>query len=527
MIKEIFNIRDTEVKSVGVVGAGPGGLVTAILLASHGVPTTLYEAADRVGGRCSTIESDGFKFDRGPTYFLMPFVLDEILATSGRKLSEEIDLHELEPMYRLDIGHEGRRFKIDATRDLDRMEAQFDEICPGDGKAFRKFYDINNAKIQAFEPVLRHPLNNAKDMLKPKFIPGGLRLDPLHSMKTATGKHFQHPVNEIAVSFQSKYLGMSPWDAPSLFTILNFIEYGFGVWHPRGGCGGLMQELARVFEELGGTIVLNQPITGLRFDGRTCRGVELGDDHRVCEHEHVVINADAAWAIRNLIPKHLQGTWNDRKVETADYSCSTMMMYVGVEGDIDLSHHTVRISENYVENLQDISRGNGAGGTISLDPSFYVCNPSRIDDSMAPPGHSSLYVLVPVPNTKSGIDWSTARPQVRDMVLKTLRDQMNVDLEGRIVTELHHTPDTWADTNIHFGAAFSLSHTLRQMAIFRPKHRWPTCDGLWMVGGGTHPGSGLPVIFLGAMATARDVLGELGVECRMPNGTPVGELVGT
>ncbi len=526
MIKQNFDIQSQET-SVGVVGAGPGGLATAILLASHGVPTTLYEAGDRVGGRCSTIESNGFKFDRGPTYFLMPFVLDEILKVSGRSIRDSLELHELEPMYRLDIGHDGRRHVMEATRDLDRMEAQFEANCPGDGLAFRRFYDTNNSKIQAFEPVLRHSLNSMKDMMKPGFIRGGLRLDPLHSMKEVTQRYFKHPVNEIAVSFQSKYLGMSPWDAPSLFTILNFIEYGFGVWHPKGGCGGLMQELGRIFEEMGGAIALNHPITGLRFNGRTCRGVEVGPDHEVHEHDHVVINADAAWAIKNLIPKHLQGRWNDRRVEKADYSCSTMMMYIGVKGEIDLPHHTVRIAEKYIENLEDISRGNGAEGTISEDPSFYVCNPSRIDDTMAPDGHSSLYVLVPVPNTKSGIDWSTARTKVRDQVLKTLREQMDIDLEGRIVTEIHHTPDSWADTNIHFGAAFSLSHTLKQMAIFRPKHRWPTCDGLWMVGGGTHPGSGLPVIFLGAMATARDLLGDLGIECRLKQASPVGELVGT
>ena len=508
------------------MGAGPGGLATAILLAAHGVPTTLYEASDRVGGRCCTLAHNGFKFDRGPTYFLMPFVLDEILNTSGRCVKNDLSLQELEPMYRLDIGHDGEVYHIEATRDLDRMEAQFEANSPGDGRSFRRFYESNNRKIQTFEPILRGSLNSALDMIKPSFIKGGLKLDPLRSMKDATSLFFKHPVNEKAVTFQSKYLGMSPWDCPSLFTILNFIEYGFGVWHPKGGCGAMMQELGGIFEEMGGTIALNQPVTGLRFEGKHCQGVEIGEEHTYYEHDHVVINADAAWAIRHLIPKHLQGRWNDRKVDKADYSCSTLMLYMGVKGDIALPHHTVRISEKYTENLQDIGRANGTDGSLSDDPSFYVCNPSAIDDSMAPPGHSSLYILVPVPNTKSGIDWSTAKQKVRDRVLKTMKEEMGVDLEGRIVTEISETPDTWAQSNIHFGATFSLSHSLKQMAIFRPKHRWPTCDGLWMVGGGTHPGSGLPVIFLGALATARDLLEELGVESRIEASAPIGELVG-
>ena len=164
---------------------------------------------------------------------------------------------------------------------------------------------------------------------------------------------------------------MSAAECPSLFSILPLIEYGFGVWHPKGGCGQLMQSLADLFVRMGGTIRLDSPVSGLVLEGTKCDGVVLqdGSEHR---HDHVVVNADAAWAINNLMPSHIRGAWGRRRTTKAKYSCSTAMLYLGVEGEVDLPHHTIRVAEDYEQNLHDISRDNGRSGVVSEDPSFYV-----------------------------------------------------------------------------------------------------------------------------------------------------------
>jgi phytoene desaturase len=515
--------KTSALDSVGIVGAGPGGLATGILLASHGVPTTIYESESAVGGRCKTLKNQGFMFDRGPTFFLMPEVLDELLALTGETAQSVGNLTELNPMYRLDIGWSGRVERIDAVRDLARMQARLNQICPGDGDSFLEFCRLNEKKLSAFEPVLRNSFDSPFDAIRSDFVKGGLRLDPFRSLKTVNSSYFSHPVSQIAVGFQSKYLGMSAAECPSLFSILPLIEYGFGVWHPKGGCGQLMQSLADLFVRLGGTIRLDSPVAGLLVEGKSCDGVVLqgGSEHR---HDHVVMNADAAWAINNLMPSHIRGAWGRRRTAKAKYSCSTAMLYLGVDGEVDLPHHTIRVAEDYEQNLRDISRGNGRTGVVSEDPSFYVCNPSVTDDSMAPDGCSSLYILIPTPNQKSGLDWSAELPALRQKVLSTLTNEYGIDLSERIRVECVETPQTWAQSNIEFGATFSLSHTLDQMAFRRPSHRWPGVDGLWMVGGGTHPGSGLPVIFLGAKSTAESILKSAGIANQLPPSTPVAQL---
>ena len=444
------HFEPSALDSVGIVGAGPGGLATGILLASHGVPTTIYEADSKPGGRCQTVQNQGFKFDRGPTFFLMPEVLDEILALTGETAQSVSNLTELDPMYRLDIGWAGKVERIDAVRDLSQMKARLNEIFPGDGDAFLEFCRLNEKKLSAFEPVLRNTFDSPFDAFRPDFVKGGLRLDPFRSLKTVNASYFSHPVSQIAVGFQSKYLGMSAAECPSLFSILPLIEYGFGVWHPKGGCGQLMQSLANLFVRLGGTIRLDSSVSGLLVGGTKCNGVVLQDqsEHR---HDHVVVNADAAWAINNLMPSHIRGAWGRRRTKKAKYSCSTAMLYLGVDGEVDLPHHTIRVAEEYEQNLRDISRDNGRSGVVSEDPSFYVCNPSVTDDSMAPDGCSSLYILIPTPNQKSGLDWSAELPALRQKVLGTLATEYGIDLSDRIRVECVETPQTWAQSNIEFG----------------------------------------------------------------------------
>jgi phytoene desaturase len=493
--------------SVAIIGAGPGGLATAVMLAAQGFRVTIYEAQPVIGGRTARITRGDYHFDTGPTFFLMPYVLEEIFAAAGRKMSDYVDLRRLDPMYRLVIGRKGRDpLTLDTTQDIAEMSRRIGAVNPKDGQAFARFIADNRYKLRHSESILRNPLNGLPDLFGPNLWRDTLKVAPVlaphKSVHNLLGKYFEDEFVKLAVCFQSKYLGMSPYDCPSLFTILPFIEYEYGIWHPIGGCNALMTALAQLASELGADIRTSSPVASIAFESPSSRratGVVVhGTLH---QHDHIVMNADASHALKTLIPHAQRPTYSDQHLDSRKYSCSTFMMYLGIDGAVDLPHHTICVSQSYTQNLQEIS----ATGDIPQDPSVYVCNPSRIDPTLAPPGKSSLYVLVPVANNKIGpVDWSTATPAFRRRTLDQLSKVLGLtSLESRIEQELIYTPVDWQRMGINHGATFNLAHNLTQMLHWRPRNRLPDTDNLYLVGGGTHPGSGLPTIFLSAQITSK------------------------
>ena len=494
--------------TVAVVGAGPGGLAAAVMLQAAGCDVTVYERQPSVGGRTARLEVGPYRFDTGPTFFLMPYVLEEIFAACGRRLSDYATLDRLDPMYRLVIGRPGGKppVTIDATQDVAEMGRRIAEISPRDGAQFERFIADNRAKLNAAEPILRRPINSPLDLVRGDAIKAAPHIKPHLSVHQLLSKYFQDPSVRLAVSFQSKYLGMSPFDCPSLFTILPLIEYEYGVWHPRGGCNALMRAMADLLTELGGRIVCGADVQAVEFDpSRTVRAITVNGERTPCDH--AVINADAAWALKTLIPERLRPrAWSDENTDKKRYSCSTYMLYLGVDvppDSLNLPHHSIYTSTMYEQNLDDIGRDGGCGGCLSQDPSFYLCNPSLTDPTLAPPGHSALYLLMPTPNGRAPIDWDKEAPAARERVLDQLKDRLGFDARPHIRAEKQITPDDWRGMNINFGATFNLAHNLGQMLHKRPRHELPGAKGCWFVGGGTHPGSGLPVIFLSSQITAR------------------------
>ncbi len=500
---------------VAVIGGGPGGLASAMILAARGAGVTVYERGSRLGGRTSRISLEGssgeYQFDRGPTFFMMPYVLEEIFALAGRRLHDYAELHPLDPMYRLIVGQEGADpVSLDTTQDLAEMARRIGAIDRRDGEAFDAFIRHNRRKLRLAEPILRRPIRGIADLMRLDTLKAGAVIKPHRSVYGLLSSYFRNPAVRLAMGFQSKYLGMSPYECPSLFTILPFIEYEYGIWHPKGGCNALIDAMAEVCLELGVRIETDSPVEEILFEGRQVTGVQIGGDNpRRASHSHTVVNADAGWALKNLVPERLRpGALSNAKIDAKRYSCSTYMMYLGVKGEVDLPHHTIYISESYRENIDDIA----VRGRLSEDPSFYVCNPARIDPSMAPEGDSALYVLVPTPNCTSGLDWQTEAPALRQRTIDQLRRVAGLrDIEERIDAERCVTPADWASMNINHGATFSFAHNLGQMLHRRVHHKLRGFDGVWFVGGGTHPGSGLPVIFLSSQITSRMLGDELGL----------------
>lgn len=505
---------------IAIVGAGPGGLAAAMLLAASGARVTMFEKDSVVGGRTRTITSpEGYSFDLGPTFFLYPRILQEIFRRCGAELEDEVELRRLDPQYRLIFEGPAGATRIDASSDMEKMAAEIAKLNADDARGLRPFMEENRAKLAIFRPVLERAFEAPHDMARWDMIRAIPLLRPWSTVDRDLARHFRDPRVRLAFSFQTKYLGMSPFRCPSLFTILSYLEYDHGIFHPIGGCGTVSEAMARVAERLGVEIRLKAPVDRIAFEGRRARGVEVNGTRH--DAEAVVVNADFAHAVPRLIPPELRRDWSDAKIGKARYSCSTFMLYLGLDIELpNIAHHTVLLSEEYRENIAQIE-----GGEIPEVPSLYVQHAGATDPTMAPKGHSALYVLVPVPNLLKQPDWPAQSARYRELALDRLRALGLPDLRPHIRYERIVAPQDWeSDFAVGYGATFNLSHELPQMLYFRPGNRFRDVQGVYLVGGGTHPGSGLPVIYEGARITTGLMAKDLGLTGHPSRPTATGDL---
>ena len=504
--------------SVVVIGAGPGGLAAAILLANAGLRVKVIERLSVVGGRTSAISAGGFKFDLGPTFFLFPRVLEEIFAAAGASLRSEVEMVRLDPQYRIVFGQGG---ELDATAEVSQMEAQIAQLSLEDAGGFRRFLDENRVKLRRMQPCLESPFLGWRDIFNVRLLKMLPMLRPHQSIDTYLKRFFRDPRIRLAFSFQSKYLGMSPFRCPSLFSILSFLEYEYGVFHPIGGCAAVTEAMARVAERLGVEIRLGEPVEEIVVRGRRAIGVRTAAGVELASA--IVLNADFARAMSRLVPDCVRRRWTNRKIDGKKFSCSTFMMYLGIEGCFDLPHHNIHIARDYARNLDEIENRH----VLSEDPSFYVQNASVTDPTLSPRGMSTLYVLAPVTHQHPNVNWLREHGRFRALMLRQIAKAGFTDVERRIRFERLITPADWDSRyEIHRGATFNLAHSLGQMLHLRPRNRFEDLDGVYLVGGGTHPGSGLPVIFESARISSRLLLADLGLAsagCSTPARQPVAE----
>jgi phytoene desaturase len=485
------------IMKVGIIGAGPGGLACGMLLANKGFDVTIYEKTGKVGGRNACIKEQGYTFDVGPTFFLMPFVLEEIFQETGRDLHEYVDMRLVSPNYQLVFGDGTKLFP---DNDPEKTKKSIKKLVPGDEKGFERYMKDNDKKMAKAYAALQKPYVKPTDMLRKEVMQMLPVLKPWKSLWQELGDYYSDDRVKLGFTFQSKYLGMSPRSCPSMFSIICFSEYKWGIHHVMGGLNQLAEAMAKAFKEMGGKIRFNTDVKEIKIEDGKAVGVVL--EKSVEKLDEVVMNADFAWGMKNLIPDSKRKKYSDKKLNKKKYSCSTFMLYLGLDKVYDeLEHHNVFISNDYNQNFEEIENLK----IVSKDPSFYVHNPSRMDPSLAPEGHSALYVLVPITNLKSKADWKKETKAYRDLIIKKLKQKAGLkDLEKHIKFEKIVTPLDWQEEyRVGYGATFNLAHNLMQMLFFRPRNDFEEFDNTWLVGGGTHPGSGLPTIYESGRITAK------------------------
>ncbi len=476
-------------KRIIVVGAGPGGLTSAMILARRGYRVTVYEKQPELGGRNAALKKNGFTWDRGPTFLMMKFFLENVFRLAGASIDEQLKIMRLDPMYKLSFPD--REFI--SFSDPQKMEAELQRHFPGEVEGLRRFYRKEKRRFEKMLPGMQRPYSDLASMISPSLLTTMPYMSIGKSLYDQLGEYFSHEQLRLAFTFQAKYLGMSPWDCPAAFTIIPWSEHAQGVYHIAGGLNAISQAMAGVAAHNGAEIHTDCPVEKVLVNNGKATGVQLRDGHRE-EADFVVINADFGHAMDSLFDPGIIRKYAPSRLLKKKFSCSTFMIYLGLDTIYDEPHHNVLFARDYKKNIEETT----LGARLSEDISFYVQNATVLDPSLAPPGHSALYVLVPVPNTQAPISWDQETTEAfAEKVLTGVRQRTSMnDLTAHITEKVILTPEGWRDEHdIFLGATFNLSHTIRQMLYFRPHNRFEEVENVYLVGGGTHPGSGLPTIY--------------------------------
>jgi len=475
-------------KKIIIIGTGPGGLTAGMILAGRGFDVEVFEKQSYIGGRTSPHKLGDFTFELGPTFVMLPQVFEEVFALAGKNFSDYVEMRKLDILYGLHF-HDGRHFSV--YDDKQKIKKEIARLFPGDEVGYDRYLADQKIKFDKMYPCLKVPYSNLASYFSPKLLKALPVMDLFKSLYQVLSKYFRHKDMRISMTFQAKYLGMSPWTCPGPFSILSYIEHAFGVFHPMGGVHKLTEAMAKVLIENGGKIKLNQGVAKVLIENGRATGVQL-DDGQELRADYVIMNADFGLGMTKLVEQKARPSWTDDKLKSRPFSCSTFMLYLGLNKKYDFEHHNIFFAEDYQHNIEEIF----TKGVLPSDPSFYVQNASVTDPSLAPNGKSAIYVLVPVPNLDAGIDWSKEKMRYRDLVLDAIIAKTDMkDIREQIEVEEIITPADWlANKYVYKGAVFNLAHTIRQMLYLRPHNQYEDIMDLYIVGGGTHPGSGLPTI---------------------------------
>ena len=480
-----------------VIGSGFGGLALAIRLQAAGIPTTILEARDKPGGRAYVWEQDGFKFDAGPTVLTAPVVIDDLFTAAGKKRDDYIEFEPLEPFYRL-LWHDGESF--DYLGDEQALEDAIAAFSPEDLDGYRRFREYSDAVfVEGYEKLAHVPFLDIWSMVRA--APNLVKLESYRSVYAIVARFIKNEKLRQAFSYHTLLVGGNPFSTSAIYALIHSLELKWGVHFPRGGTGALVAALAKLFTDIGGELRLNTPVDEILTEQNRVSGVRLKDG-AIIHADYVASNADVVHTYKHLLRQNAPAQSSGRKLERSDHSMSLFLVYFGVEGSYDnLAHHTILFGPRYKELLTDIFDR----GVLADDFSLYLHSPSVTDQSLAPPGHSTHYVLAPVPHLGKGkVDWNEAGPKLQQRILDSLEERCMPGLNKKIVSSRIFTPPDFESVlNAWQGSAFSLQPTLLQSAWFRVHNRDRKIHGLYFVGAGTHPGAGIPGVVNSARATAK------------------------
>lgn len=495
-------VPDANVSQAIVIGAGLGGLASAMRLGAKGYRVTVVDKLDKPGGRGSSISQDGHRFDLGPTIITVPQVYEDLWAACGRDFHADVELRPMDPFYEI-RWPDGETFT--ARQSSDAMEAEVGRISPKDVKGYKRFMkDAERRYVVGYEGMLTTPMHKIWETLKvlPEFAV--LRAD--QSILTLAKKRVRDPRLRMALSFHPLFIGGDPMNVTSIYALVGYLEKQFGVHYAMGGVQAIADAMVKVIEDQGGEVRLGETVDEIVLENKAAKGVRLGSGESLAAPV-IVSNADAGHTYSKLLRKEPKKRWTDAKLKSRRWSMGLFVWYFGTKGTADMwkdvGHHTILSGPRYEGLLRDIF----IKGRLCDDMSLYVHRPSLTDPGVAPKGDDTFYALSPVPHLghANPVDWEAEGEAYRQKVAKVL-DGFIPGFEDHISTQKIFTPETFKDRYLSpNGSGFSIEPRILQSAWFRPHNVSEEAKGLFLSGAGTHPGAGVPGVISSAEVMAKMV----------------------
>jgi phytoene desaturase len=490
----------TERKSALIIGAGIGGIATAIYLAKNGYNVSVFEKNSTAGGRCGQLIREGHRFDLGATMLMMPATYSEIFESLGIPLFEKNEINPLKNLYNIYFDNND---VLTFTTDKEKMQLQHERIEPGSYAKSQKYVKDGYKIFQiGMNKLIGRNFDNIFQFANFRNIGMLIKLKTYISNWRYVKKFFRDTHLRMAYTFQNIYVGQSPFDSPALFSMVPAAELTEGSFFPKGGMYTIVENLVSEAHSSGVRFHYNRPVKKIKVTAKKAESIILEDDTEI-NADIIVANADLPYVYRNLLPDRRKSVRLDRM----KYSCSAICYHWGLDKVYpQLEHHSVFLSDRFREGLDRIFVDKSVGDY----PSFYIHAPVRTDPSAAPPGHDTLSFIVGAGHVdrKKKQDWDHLKKKTRMALIQRLKQMGLEDIEEHIKFEICYTPENWEHAcNISRGSVFgSLAHNLMQMGYFRPHNQHRRYKNLFFVGGSTHPGNGIPNVLLSAKLTAERIL---------------------
>ncbi|KAJ3217450.1 hypothetical protein HDU67_007920 [Dinochytrium kinnereticum] len=480
---------------VVIIGAGVGGTALAARLAKGGAKVTVLEQNDHSGGRCSILRQGGFRFDQGPSLWLMPEVFEETFRDLGEELSDHIKLVKCDPNYSIHF-QDGR--KLTLTTDMAKLRTELEAFEENSFDGLLRFMREGRLHYEtSLSMVLKRNYEYWWNFFTVPNLLMGLRLHVLTTLWSRVGIYFKDMALKQAFTFQSMYMGMSPYESPGTYNLLQYTELAEGIFYPIGGFHSLIDSLESIAKKHGAEFLYNSPVASIDVSTVTnlTSGVTLSDGTKF-NADVVICNCDLVTAYNRLLPPSPYA----RYLGSLDQTCSTISFYWGLDRKVPgLNGHNVFLADDYKESFDAIFKKFG----LPTAPSFYLHVPSKVDSTAAPEGKEALTVLVPIGHIKPGVkqEWKALRAKARSAVLATIAALVPgcESIADWIETEVVNTPEDWKEKfSLWNGSALGLSHNVTQVVYMRPSTRHAEFGNLFFVGASTHPGTGVPIVLCGA-----------------------------
>ena len=474
-----------------VVGAGFGGIASALRLRALGHEVEIVERQPCLGGRARVFEKEGFTYDAGPTVVTAPFLFEELFSLFGRDFQDEVDLRPLEPWYRISFA-DGNHFDYGGT--VEDTLNEIERFEPADRQGYvqllemsRKIFDIGFTKLSD------HPFLKLSDLAAQ--IPHLIALKSYRSVFGLVSSYIKNPYLRKIFSIHPLLVGGNPFDTTSIYTLIHYLERKWGVHYSMGGMGAIVSALGRLMVSQGIQIRLGRTVKRLSVTADKISGAHL-DDGTYRKADLFVMNADPPFVYRHLLPTDHQRWWDNLRIQRLKYSMGLFVLYFGTDRKYEnIAHHTIWMGPRFKGLLRDIFHKK----RLADDFSLYIHRPTATDPDMAPSGCDSFYVLSPVPNLQGDIDWSEVADRYRDRIFETLEQHLLPNLRQHLVHSFYMTPvDFKNDYLSSWGSGFSIAPLFHQSAWFRFHSRDPRIPNLFFVGAGTHPGAGVPGVLCSA-----------------------------